>query len=46
MWGVKEVYTTVRVFISCYVFLTGFGNTSFFYIKRCVAAHAGRRRRS
>jgi len=34
VFKLEEVYSTVRVFISCYVFLTGFGNTSFFYIKR------------
>ncbi len=28
------VYNYVRVFISCYVWLTGFGNVSFFYIKQ------------
>jgi len=30
----SEVYNAVRVFISCYVWMTGFGNFSFFYIKR------------
>lgn len=29
----SEVYNTVRVLISCYVWMTGFGNFSFFYIK-------------
>lgn len=29
----SEVYNSVRVFISCYVWLTGFGNFSFFYMK-------------
>jgi hypothetical protein len=29
-----SVYNYVRVFISCYVWLTGFGNLSFFYIKQ------------
>jgi hypothetical protein len=28
------VYNYVRVFISCYVWMTGFGNVSFFYIKQ------------
>lgn len=28
-----EVYNSVRVMISCYVWMTGFGNLSFFYIK-------------
>jgi hypothetical protein len=30
----EEVYNSVRVMISCYVWMTGFGNLSFFYIKR------------
>ena len=30
----SEVYNTVRILISCYVWMTGFGNFSFFYIKR------------
>jgi len=30
----KEIYNSIRVFISCYVWMTGFGNFSFFYIKR------------
>mmetsp|Transcript_4981 Transcript_4981/g.9501 ORF Transcript_4981/g.9501 Transcript_4981/m.9501 type:complete len:661 (-) Transcript_4981:124-2106(-) len=30
----SEVYNSIRVFISCYVWMTGFGNFSFFYIKR------------
>jgi len=29
----SEVYNIVRVMISCYVWMTGFGNFSFFYIK-------------
>mmetsp|Transcript_7836 Transcript_7836/g.17117 ORF Transcript_7836/g.17117 Transcript_7836/m.17117 type:complete len:954 (+) Transcript_7836:600-3461(+) len=29
----SEVYNSVRVMISCYVWMTGFGNFSFFYIK-------------
>lgn len=29
-----SVYNGVRCFISCYVWLTGFGNFSFFYLKR------------
>ncbi|CAK9029047.1 Protein REDUCED WALL ACETYLATION 1 [Durusdinium trenchii] len=29
-----EVYNSVRVMISCYVWMTGFGNFSFFYAKR------------
>ena len=30
----KEVYNAIRVFISCYVWMTGFGIVSFFYIKQ------------
>lgn len=33
-----EVYNLVRVLISCYVWMTGFGNFSFFYIKRDFGA--------
>ncbi len=29
-----EVYNSIRVMITCYVWMTGFGNFSFFYIKR------------
>lgn len=29
----EDVYNSVRVFISCYVWMTGFGNFSFFYMK-------------
>lgn len=30
----SEVYNVVRVMISCYVWMTGFGNLSFFYTKQ------------
>lgn len=30
----EEVYNSVRVMITCYVWMTGFGNFSFFYQKR------------
>lgn len=30
----EETYNSIRVMITCYVWLTGFGNFSFFYIKR------------
>ena len=30
----EEVYNSVRVMITCYVWMTGFGNFSFFYVKR------------
>ena len=29
-----EVYNSIRVMITCYVWMTGFGNFSFFYMKR------------
>ena len=30
----EDVYNAVRVMITCYVWMTGFGNFSFFYVKR------------
>lgn len=30
----EEVYNSIRVMITCYVWMTGFGNFSFFYMKR------------
>ena len=30
----EETYNSIRVYISCYVWMTGFGNFSFFYTKR------------
>lgn len=30
----EEVYNSVRVMITCYVWMTGYGNFSFFYIKQ------------
>lgn len=35
----EEVYNAIRIMITCYVWMTGFGNFSFFYIKQ-----VGRRR--
>lgn len=29
----EEVYNSIRIMITCYVWMTGFGNFSFFYIK-------------
>jgi len=29
----EEVYNTIRIMITCYVWMTGFGNFSFFYLK-------------
>mmetsp|Transcript_3255 Transcript_3255/g.4927 ORF Transcript_3255/g.4927 Transcript_3255/m.4927 type:complete len:540 (-) Transcript_3255:336-1955(-) len=34
----SETYNAIRIFISCYVWMTGFGNFSFFYIKRDFGA--------
>ena len=33
-FNAHEVYNSVRVMITCYVWMTGFGNFSFFYIKQ------------
>eukprot|EP00051_Salpingoeca_urceolata_P016158 m.213282 g.213282 ORF g.213282 m.213282 type:complete len:939 (-) comp18603_c2_seq1:36-2852(-) len=33
-YSAHEVYNGIRVMITCYVWMTGFGNFSFFYIKR------------
>lgn len=33
-FNAAEVYNSVRVMITCYVWMTGFGNFSFFYIKQ------------
>ncbi len=30
----EETYNAIRIMITCYVWMTGFGNFSFFYIKR------------
>ena len=32
-FSAHEVYNYIRVFITCYVWMTGFGNFSFFYMK-------------
>jgi len=29
-----EIYNAVRVFIACYVWVTGFGNFSYYYKKK------------
>eukprot|EP00735_Rhodelphis_limneticus_P000890 TRINITY_DN11423_c0_g1::TRINITY_DN11423_c0_g1_i1::g.10821::m.10821 TRINITY_DN11423_c0_g1::TRINITY_DN11423_c0_g1_i1::g.10821 ORF type:complete len:553 (+),score=77.08,sp/Q66GQ5/RWA3_ARATH/43.02/1e-144,Cas1_AcylT/PF07779.7/7.8e-92 TRINITY_DN11423_c0_g1_i1:89-1747(+) len=29
-----EVYNAIRIFIACYVWMTGFGNFSFYYVKK------------
>lgn len=33
----EEVYNAIRIMITCYVWMTGFGNFSFFYIKQVGA---------
>jgi hypothetical protein len=30
----EDTYNAIRVMITCYVWMTGFGNFSFFYIKK------------
>ena len=30
----EETYNSIRIMITCYVFLTGYGNVSFFYLKQ------------
>lgn len=32
-YNAEEMYSSIRVMITCYVWMTGFGNFSFFYIK-------------
>ena len=36
MRGADQVYNSIRVFITAYVWMTGFGNFSFFYLKVCT----------
>ena len=33
-FGASEIYNAIRVFIACYVWLTGFGNFSYYYTKK------------
>ena len=33
-YAASETYNSIRIMITCYVWMTGFGNFSFFYIKR------------
>ena len=33
-FGASEMYNAIRVFIACYVWMTGFGNFSYYYIKK------------
>uniref|UniRef100_A0A7S1G276 Cas1p 10 TM acyl transferase domain-containing protein n=1 Tax=Corethron hystrix TaxID=216773 RepID=A0A7S1G276_9STRA len=34
----EEVYNSIRIMITCYVWMTGFGNFSFFYLKQDYSA--------
>ena len=33
-YAASETYNSIRIMITCYVWMTGFGNFSFFYLKR------------
>jgi hypothetical protein len=33
-FAASEIYNAIRVFIACYVWMTGFGNFSYYYIKK------------
>jgi len=33
-WKMEGAYKDIRVYITCYLWMTGFGNFSFFYVKR------------
>jgi len=33
-FSASEIYNAIRVFIACYVWMTGFGNFSYYYIKK------------
>ena len=33
-WDAKEMYNAIRIFIACYVWMTGFGNFSFYYVRK------------
>ena len=33
-YNAKEIYNSIRIMITCYVWMTGFGNFSFFYLKK------------
>ena len=38
-YSAAEVYNSIRIMITCYVWMTGFGNFSFFYLKGDYSAH-------
>lgn len=33
-WKMDSAYSDIRIFITCYLWMTGFGNFSFFYVKQ------------
>lgn len=33
-FAAKEFYNAIRVFIACYVWMTGFGNFSYYYVRK------------
>merc|ERR1719387_3099952 len=33
-WKMEQAYNDIRVYITCYLWMTGFGNFSFFYVKQ------------
>jgi len=33
-WEAKEIYNSIRLFIAAYVWMTGFGNFSYYYVRK------------
>lgn len=33
-FAAKEIYNAIRVFIAAYVWMTGFGNFSYYYVRK------------
>lgn len=33
-FAAKEIYNAIRIFIAAYVWMTGFGNFSYYYIRK------------
>lgn len=33
-FNAKEIYNAIRVFIAAYVWMTGFGNFSYYYVRK------------